>query len=116
LLIRHIDTIPQAIHLQLLTGGASVDILDVVGGGLEVAGGVVALGDEEVVLGAICDRLVDGDRSTLVFGLVRYSCLGCSSLLTMNCSSILPRRSRPGCSSRWWLADDSAIVETMAIQ
>ena len=35
---------------------------------------------------------------------------------TINCSSILPRRSSPGCSSRWWLADVSAMVDTMAIQ
>lgn len=42
-----------------------VDVLDVVGGGLEVAGGIVALGDEDVVLGAILKRLVDGNRGTL---------------------------------------------------
>ena len=34
----------------------------------------------------------------------------------MNCSSILPRRSRPGWSSRWWFEEVSAMVETMAIQ
>ncbi len=34
---------------------------------------------------------------------------------TMNFSSMRPRRSNPGASSRWWLADVSAIVETMAI-
>jgi len=36
-------------------------------------------------------------------------------ILTMNFSSILPRRSKPGASSRWWLAFVSAMVETMAM-
>jgi hypothetical protein len=30
-----------------------------------MAGGVVALGDEDVVLGTILERLVDGNRGTL---------------------------------------------------
>jgi hypothetical protein len=34
----------------------------------------------------------------------------------MNCSSMRPRRSMPGASSRWWFAEVSAMVETMAIQ
>jgi hypothetical protein len=34
---------------------------------------------------------------------------------TMNFSSILPRRSKPGANSRWWFAVVSAIVETMAM-
>ena len=42
-----------------------VDVPDVVGGGLKVAAGVVALGDEDVVLGTILKRLVDGNRGTL---------------------------------------------------
>jgi len=35
--------------------------------------------------------------------------------LTMNFSSILPKRSKPASSSRWWFADVSAMVETMAM-
>lgn len=59
------DAVPQTLNLELLAGGAAVDVLDVVGGGLEVAGSVVALGDEEVVRGAVSGGLVDGDGSTL---------------------------------------------------
>jgi hypothetical protein len=36
--------------------------------------------------------------------------------LTMNCSSIRPRRSMPAASSRWWFDEVSAMVDTMAIQ
>ena len=65
LLLGDLDTFPQALNLELLTSGAAVDILDVVGGCLEVAGSIVALGDEDVVLGAVLKRLVDGDRGSL---------------------------------------------------
>jgi hypothetical protein len=41
----------KAIHASVLTGG-----------GLEVAGGVVALGDEDVVVRAALERLVNRDR------------------------------------------------------
>lgn len=116
LLGRHLEALPQALHLQLLAGAAAVDVLHIVGGGLKVRRGVVALGDEEVVLGAILQRLVDGDWGALDASQSR--CLRYppgSVALTMNCSSTLPRRSRPGWSSRWWLAVVSAMVETMAI-
>ena len=66
LLIRDLDAVPQTLNLELLTGGSSVDVLDIVGGGLEVGGGVVALGDEDVVLSAVLEGLGDGDGSTLV--------------------------------------------------
>ena len=65
LLLGNLDTFPQTLNLELLAGGAAVDVLDVVGGSLEVAGGIVALGDEDVVLGTILKRLVDGNRGTL---------------------------------------------------
>ena len=65
LFVRDLDAIPQTLDLELLAGGAAVDVLDVVGGSLEVAGGIVALGDEDVVLGAVLEGLGDGDGSTL---------------------------------------------------
>lgn len=67
LLVRNLDTLPQALDDEGLACGALVDVPDVVGGALEVAGGVVALGDENVVLGAVIDRLVDGNGGTLVY-------------------------------------------------
>jgi hypothetical protein len=79
LLLGNLDTFPQTLNLKLLTGGASVDVLDVVGGGLEVAGGIVALGDEDVVLGTILKRLVDGNGGTLAIVSV---CLHISTRIT----------------------------------
>jgi hypothetical protein len=38
-----------------------VNVLDIVGGGLKVAGGIVALGDEDVVIDAALERLVEWD-------------------------------------------------------
>lgn len=38
-----------------------VDVLDVVGGGLEVAGGIVALRDEDVVVDTALEGLVERD-------------------------------------------------------
>lgn len=43
----------------------TVDILDIVCGGLEVAGGVVTLGDEDVVIDAALERLVEWDWGAL---------------------------------------------------
>lgn len=50
LLIRNRDTLSQALDLELLASGAAVDILDIVGSSLEVARGVVAARNEDVVL------------------------------------------------------------------
>ena len=38
-----------------------VNVLDIIGGGLEVASGIVALGDEDVVIDAALERLVEWD-------------------------------------------------------
>jgi hypothetical protein len=43
----------------------AVDVPDVVCGGLEVAGGIVALGDEDVVVDTALQRLVEGNRGAL---------------------------------------------------
>lgn len=61
LLLGNLDTLPQALYLELLTRAPAVDVLDVVGCGLEVARGVVALGDVDLVLGAVLQGLVQGD-------------------------------------------------------
>jgi hypothetical protein len=94
--------------------GSAIDILDIVGCSLKMACCIVALRYKDIVIDAAFQRLVQGNRRTLD----RKSALKhgeFSNLLTMNFSSILPRRSKPDASSRWWLADDSAIVETIAI-
>src|SRR3569833_4201371 len=62
---RNLDALPQALDDELLAHAPAEDVLDVVSRGLEVAGGGVALGDEDVVLGAVLDRLVEGDGGTL---------------------------------------------------
>lgn len=65
LLFRDVDALPQTLNLELLAGGAAVNVLDVVRRCLKVAGSIVALGDEDVVLGAVLEGLVDGDGGTL---------------------------------------------------
>ena len=65
LLFRDVDALPQTLNLELLAGGAAVNVLDVVRRCLKVAGGIVALGDEDVVLGAVLKGLEDGDRRSL---------------------------------------------------
>lgn len=65
MLIGDSDTLSQTLDLELFAGAAEVNVLDVVGRSLEVARGVVALRDEEVVLLAILERLVDGDGGAL---------------------------------------------------
>lgn len=120
LLVRDLDPLPQPLDHELLAREAAVNVLDVIRGRLKVAAGVVALGDEDVVLCAVLDGLVQRDGGALSNGLVTVGWAGCGSeggvgKLAMNCSSILPRRSRPGASSRWWFADVSAMVDTMAM-
>lgn len=44
----------------------TVDIPDIIGRSLEVAGGVVALGDEDVVVDAALEGFVERDWWTLV--------------------------------------------------
>jgi hypothetical protein len=66
LLGSHLDTLPQTLHHQLLAGKTAINVPDVVRGGLEMAAGVVALGNEDVVLGAVLDGLVQGDWRALL--------------------------------------------------
>jgi hypothetical protein len=65
LLICYIDTLTQTLHLKLLTRATAVDILDIICGGLEVAGSVVALRDEDVVFRTSAGGLVDRNGRTL---------------------------------------------------
>lgn len=65
LLLRDGEALPETLDLKVLASGPVVDVLDVVGGGLEVAGGVVALGEEDVALGPGVGGLVDGNGGTL---------------------------------------------------
>ena len=71
LLLSNLEAVPKALDNQLLAGTAAVDISHVVGGALKVAAGIVALGDEEVVLGAILNGLVERDWWALSDMLVR---------------------------------------------
>ena len=113
LLANQVRALTQALNHKLMTLCPEIDVLDVVGGSLEVASGVVTLGDEDVVVNAALEWLIQWDWGSLK----GISCVFCqtSEQHTMNFSSILPRRSKPGASSRWWFALVSAIVETMAM-
>lgn len=61
----YLNAVPQALNDELFACDATVNIPHIVGGALEVAAGVVALGDEGTVVGAVVDGLVNGDRGTL---------------------------------------------------
>jgi hypothetical protein len=60
-----------------------------------MAGSVVALRDEDVVIDSAFQWLVQWDWWTLVLSADLVFCL-CGKGFTMNFSSILPRRSNPG--------------------
>jgi hypothetical protein len=80
--------------------GPTVDILDVICCGLEVAGCVVTFGDEDVVIHTALKRLVQWNWGTLRMSADQEGWRKVDEL-TMNFSSILPRRSKPGANSRW---------------
>lgn len=65
LFLRNLDTLPQALNLELLARAPAVDIPDVVGRGLKVASRIVALGYEDLVLDAIIQRLIQRNRCSL---------------------------------------------------
>lgn len=73
LLVRDVDALPQTLNLELLASGTAVNVLDVIRRCLKVAGGIVALGDEDVVLGAILDGLVEGNWWPLSIEVSNYS-------------------------------------------
>lgn len=70
LLVRDLDPLPQPLDHELLAREATVNILDIIRRRLKVAAGVVALGDEDVVLCAVLDGLVQRDGGALLNGLV----------------------------------------------
>ena len=42
--------LPQTLNDEVMSLGTAVDVPDIIGSGLEMAGSVVALGDEDVVI------------------------------------------------------------------
>lgn len=96
-----------------MTFSTAIDIFDIIRSSLKVAGCVVALRDEDIVIDTALQRLVQRNGWALFsVSFVRESK---ERMLTMNFSSILPSRSKPGASSRWWFAVVSAMVETIAM-
>jgi hypothetical protein len=65
LLVSDLDPLPQPLYDELLAREATINVLDVIRGRLKVAAGVVALGDEDVVLCAVLDGLVERDGGAL---------------------------------------------------
>ena len=70
LFLGDLDAVPQTLNHKLLARGPAVDVPDVVGGALKVTAGVVALGDEDVVLGAVLVGLVQGNGRALFDNLL----------------------------------------------
>lgn len=60
-----VRSLPQALNNELMALGPTVDILDVICCGLEVAGCVIAFGDEDVVVHTALKRLVQWNWGTL---------------------------------------------------
>lgn len=71
--------VPESLNLQLLAGRAAVNVLNVVGSCLEVAGGVVALGNKNTAAGAVLDRGVQRNRGSLIRCQIPYR-VKCKSL------------------------------------
>lgn len=59
--------IPQALNDEFVALSPTVDVLDIICGSLKVAGGVVALGDKNVVVDAALQRLVERNRGPLQY-------------------------------------------------
>lgn len=115
LFLAHLHTLSKPLNNKSVALSTEVDILDIIGSSLEMAGGIVTLGNEDIIVLAALQRLVKWDWWTLICTLVLHNTIVGGVPHTMNFSSILPRRSKPGASSRWWFALVSAIVETMAM-
>lgn len=65
ILTYQVRALPQALNDQLVAFSAKVNVSDVVGGGLKVRSGVVALGDEDVVVDAALEGLVERNGGAL---------------------------------------------------
>jgi hypothetical protein len=79
----------------------AINVLNIICGGLKMAGCIITLPKVRR------EELEGPESIRLVYSSVQG--------LTINFSSILPRRSKPAASSKWWFAEVSAMVETMAI-
>ena len=64
-LLSNLDTLSQALNNKILTLSTAVNISNIIGSGLEMAGSIVGLGDEDVVVGSALDWLVERNWWTL---------------------------------------------------
>ena len=65
LVLSHLNSIAKPLNHKFFPSGTTVDVLHIIGSGLEVACCIVRLRDEDVVLCAIINRLIQGDWRTL---------------------------------------------------
>ena len=63
-LANQISAFSQTLNNELVTLSATIDILDIICSSLEVAGSIIALGDEDIVIDAALQWRVDGNRWT----------------------------------------------------
>jgi hypothetical protein len=61
-----VGALSQSFNDKLVTLCPAVDVLDIISRGLEVAGGVVTLGDENVVIYSAFQGLIERDWGTLI--------------------------------------------------
>jgi hypothetical protein len=67
LITNQVGTLSQSFNNKVMTLCTAVDVFDVISSGLEVAGCVVALRDENVVVDTALQRLVEWNWWTLIF-------------------------------------------------
>lgn len=65
ILIDQVRSLPKSLNNKLLTRSPAVNILDIIGRSLEVTGGIVALGNEDVILLTAGFRCVERNWWTL---------------------------------------------------
>jgi hypothetical protein len=67
LITNQVGALSQPFNDKVMTLSPAIDVFDIISSGLEVAGGVVALRDENVVVHTAFERLVEGNWWTLNF-------------------------------------------------
>jgi hypothetical protein len=65
LITDQVSSLPQTFNDEFVALGSAIDILDIICGGLEMAGGIVALGDKNVVIDSAFQRLIKRNRGAL---------------------------------------------------
>jgi len=114
ILINQVGSLSEPFNNKFVSLSSAINILHVIRGSLKMTCCIVALGNEDVVIDTTLKWLIKWNWRSLC-DIIMMDFNKSWGLRTMNFSSILPSLSKPAASSRWWFAEVSEIVETMAI-